>query len=106
MAELAVKIGKRIRELRTKAKLSQEQVAERADISEKHIGDIERGNVNVSIVILERIAKALDAGLEELLDCAHHAPRRALEEELASRLRTAKEEDVRLAYRILMSILR
>lgn len=37
-------IGKKIREYRKKLKLSQEYVAEKANISEKHYGRLERGS--------------------------------------------------------------
>ena len=50
------KLGKRIKELRKKSSLSQDQVAEQAGISGKYLGEVERGEVNVSVVILSKIA--------------------------------------------------
>ena len=60
MSELKVRLGKRIRELRTASSLSQDKLAERVGISGKYLGEVERGEGNVSIEKLENIALALD----------------------------------------------
>jgi len=48
--------------------LSQEQLAEKADLSYKYVGEVERGCVNVSLDSLVRIAKALRIPLRELVE--------------------------------------
>lgn len=58
-------IGKNIRWLRKDKELSQEKLAELCDMSRNAIGSIERGEVNVSILTLNKIAKALEAELCE-----------------------------------------
>lgn len=56
-------IGKRIIERRKELNLSQEQLAERAEISQTHISKIELGKDNPSFKLLGKIAQALDCQL-------------------------------------------
>ncbi len=62
------KIGIKIRLLRTKLKLSQEKLAELADMNKNSIGAIERGESKPAIDTLEKIANALNIELKELVD--------------------------------------
>ena len=52
--------GKRVREFRLKAKLSQEELADLAGLDRSYIGGVERGERNVSLVNICRIARALN----------------------------------------------
>ena len=61
------RLGARIRELRTMAKLSQERLGERAGVSYKFLGEVERGQGNPTIDTLARIAAALDVDITDLL---------------------------------------
>lgn len=61
-------LGKRIRELRTKSDLSQEKLAFTCDLDRTYIGSVERGERNVSIINLQKIATALNVELHELLN--------------------------------------
>jgi len=54
------RIGLRLRELRTAKGLSQEKFSFKCDLDRTYIASIERGKRNVSIVNIEKIAKALD----------------------------------------------
>ncbi len=47
--------------------MSQEQLAEKADLSYKYVGEVERGSVNISLDSLVRIAKALKVKLRVLI---------------------------------------
>lgn len=47
--------------------MSQEKLAEKADLSYKYVGEVERGYANVSLDSLVRIARALRVALRELL---------------------------------------
>lgn len=58
--------GKRVRELRKQKGYSQEQLADRADLHRTYIGAIERGEQNVSLDNIARIAKALNMVIAEL----------------------------------------
>jgi XRE family transcriptional regulator, aerobic/anaerobic benzoate catabolism transcriptional regulator len=59
-------LGKRVRQLRNVRGASRKMVAEEADVSERHLAQLEAGEGNVSIVLLRRIAAALNVSLVEL----------------------------------------
>jgi transcriptional regulator with XRE-family HTH domain len=61
-------VGGKIRACRKQAGLSQEKLAEKADLSYKYLGEVERGCVNISLDSLVRIAKALRVALRDLTD--------------------------------------
>jgi transcriptional regulator with XRE-family HTH domain len=61
-------IGIRIRELRTQLELSQEKLAFGCDLDRTYIGSIERGERNISIINLRKIAKALKIEVSALLN--------------------------------------
>ena len=61
-------VGKSIKLARIRANMTQEQLAERADISSSYVSVIERGKQSVSLEYLERIANALNTAVSVLLD--------------------------------------
>ena len=56
-----------LRRLRRDRQLTQEDLAERAGLSSRYIGAIERADVSASVTVLGQIAKALDIEAGELL---------------------------------------
>ena len=67
--ELLFKIGQSVRYLRLKKGISQEELAFRADLNLNSISTLERGLNNVKIKTLYSIAKALEVGVEDILNC-------------------------------------
>ncbi len=61
------KIGRNIKKARLKAKMTQSEVAEKAGIHTNYFARVERGEVNVSIEVIEVIAKALRVKSSEIL---------------------------------------
>src|SRR6266481_1608731 len=59
-------LGKRVRQLRSLRAMTRKTVAREADVSERHLAQLEAGEGNVSIVLLRRIAGALNVSLVEL----------------------------------------
>ncbi len=59
-------LGKRVRLLRNLRGMTRKMVAREADVSERHLAQLEVGEGNVSIVLLRRIAGALNVSLVEL----------------------------------------
>src|SRR6266851_4614930 len=59
-------LGKRVRDLRNLRGMTRKLVARKADVSERHLAQLEAGEGNVSIVLLRRIAASLSASLFEL----------------------------------------
>lgn len=66
--KLLKSFGKRVRELRKKVNLSQEQLAFDANIPISQIGRIERGEINPSLSTIFQIAKALNINLSVLFN--------------------------------------
>ena len=61
-------LGKRIRQIRKKQNMSQEELGFRAGLHRTYIGAIERAEQNVSIDNLRKIAKALKVHPKDLLE--------------------------------------
>ena len=62
-----MKVGDKIRDLRTLKKLSQENMAEMLDMSLGAYGDIERNKKDISLTRLEQIAKSLGVSVLDIL---------------------------------------
>ena len=61
------KFGEKVRALRLEKGWTQEELARRADLHRTYIGSIERHERNVSLLNIERIAKALNVNIKDLL---------------------------------------
>jgi transcriptional regulator with XRE-family HTH domain len=61
-------LGDRIRELRLKKNISQEELSNEAEVPLSQIGRIERGEINPTISSIYVIAQALGIDLKTLLD--------------------------------------
>ena len=59
--------GKKVMEKRLSLKLSLETLANMVDIDRTYLPDIEKGKRNVSLKIADKIAKALNVSLKDLL---------------------------------------
>ena len=64
---IRVQFGKKVRQLRKQKKFSQEKLAQKTGLHRTYISDIERGNRNVSLENIKKIADALDIQLNYLL---------------------------------------
>lgn len=63
-----VQIGSRIREIRIEADLSQEKLAFESELDRTYVGSVERGERNISVINLRKIAKALKCKTVDLLN--------------------------------------
>ncbi len=61
-------IGQNIRDLRLAKRWSQEKLAWTSHLSSNYLSSLERGIVNVSIDVLERLAKSLEVEVKNLLE--------------------------------------
>lgn len=68
MEDIKIKFGSKIKELRIAKGYSQEKLAELSDLDRTYIPGIESGKRNVSLVVIEKIAKAFEMQLSELLN--------------------------------------
>lgn len=99
-------IGERIQEIRKKRKLSQEQVAERADISPNYLSRIECGKENPTLDMLIKLARALGTEMWEIFDFAHEVGLKEMKETMNKLLKESEEEKLRLAIKILRAVVR
>lgn len=67
---LAVRLGRAVRKLRAARGISQEGLAERSGLHRTYVGAVERGERNITVRSLERMAQALDTRASKLLAAA------------------------------------
>src|SRR5271169_4848901 len=88
-------LGKRVRELRNRRGLTRKMMAREAEVSERHLAQLEAGEGNVSIVLLRRIAAALNVSLVELFSPETDEPvEKRLIQRFLERLPAHRLEDV------------
>ncbi|AHM64760.1 helix-turn-helix domain-containing protein [Paenibacillus polymyxa] len=108
MSELLELVGTRIRDIRKSKGLSQEALAEKAGFNSSYIGFIERAERNISLKNLEKIAKALNVGVYQLLTYVKENDELTEEDSsikaILSLLRTRETKDTELALKILTDI--
>ncbi len=66
--DLTEKLGQKIRIERMKRKMSQEKLAELAELNRNFIGMVERGESNITVKNLENISKAFNMEIKELFN--------------------------------------
>lgn len=66
-SEILIQFGNRVKELRKAQNMSQEDLADAAGLHRTYIGMIERAEKNITLVNIEKIAKALDTPINKLL---------------------------------------
>jgi len=66
-SEILVQFGHRVKELRKLQNMSQEDLADVAGLHRTYIGMIERAEKNITLINIEKIAKALKIEIKELL---------------------------------------
>jgi transcriptional regulator with XRE-family HTH domain len=66
MEDVRVRFGKVLRERRHRLGVSPEEFADLCGLDRTYVGGIERGERNVALVNIERLAKALKISLSEL----------------------------------------
>jgi len=66
MEEVRIRFGKVLRERRRKLGVSQEAFADLCELDRTYVGGIERGERNVALINIEKLAKALKISLSEL----------------------------------------
>ena len=62
--DFLIALGQRVRQLRNVRQMTRKMLSQQADVSERHLAQLEVGEGNVSIVLLRRIAAALQVSLQ------------------------------------------
>jgi len=99
-------IGMRIKELRRSNHLSQEQLAEKADINSKYLSRMERGTENPTLDMLMKLSSALEVEMWEMFDFGHVAGRKELKDTIQTFVKTADEPTLSLALKIIRAVVR
>ena len=95
---LLVALGDRVRNLRAQRGLTRKAVATTADVSERHLANLEYGTGNASILVLQQVATALHCPLAELVgDFTTSSPEWLLIRELLEHRNEADLRRVRVA---------
>lgn len=63
--QILIKFGNRVREERMKLRLSQEKLAEKADVHRTYIGMIERAEKNITLESIKKVVDALGLKLSD-----------------------------------------
>lgn len=66
--ESRIDVGERLRAIRTRRRVTLRTVADRADLSESFLSQVERGRANASVASLKRIAGALGVNVADLFE--------------------------------------
>ena len=100
-------IGLKVRELRKKKKLTQDDLAEKAGITGKYLGMVERGEVNVTIKVLENLADVLGVKVSDFfqLESLPLSPEEQ-RQELLQLIAKASDAEVTLLLKIAQSALK
>ncbi|MCQ6961356.1 helix-turn-helix domain-containing protein [Mucilaginibacter aquariorum] len=65
---IKVKVGQRIKELRNEIGISQEALANKAEIDRTYVTDVENGRRNISIENLEKLVNALEIPFKDFFN--------------------------------------
>jgi transcriptional regulator with XRE-family HTH domain len=66
--DICVKIGRRIRVLRTERGWTQDMLADHAELTREHLSELENGHKEMGVRSLERVADALEISLGKFFD--------------------------------------
>lgn len=105
MSDLKLRLGLVIKGKRKDKNMSQAKLAEKAGISPKYLGEVERGEGNISIDKLESISLALGCPASDLLDNTHKEGRPLLMNEIDNMLHKASNTEVENVYRVVKALL-
>ena len=65
--EINIQIGEQVRAAREQARLTQETLAERIEVSPQYISDLERGVVGISLATLKKLCCTLGVSSDQIL---------------------------------------
>lgn len=93
--------GKRLKEIRKQKKITQFQLAELANIDEKHVSNIERGGNFPRVELLEKFAEILGVEVQEFFIVDHFKTKQELINSIIKKLNNSTEKEVRHFYKLI-----
>lgn len=104
MEDIKILLGQRIKELRKKLNISQQELAEKINIDQRNLSNIECGISFPSKTILE-IASALKVSLPELFDFEHlNEDSVSMKKYIINYLENISDENLKIIYRLTKSM--
>jgi len=105
--DTAVLFGRRIRSLREARRLTQQELGEKAGLSYKYIGAIERGRENPTLRVAGKLADALEMEIRDVFELEHEqASPATLRKTATALLKEADEHTLRQAVKLLRALVR
>lgn len=104
MSEKGLLLGARIKELRKRAGLSQDQLAEKVGIESKYLSRLEVGKRLPSFETLENIADSLQVEMKALFEFSHLSSDAASPKGIANALTGASPEELRLVFKLIEAV--
>ena len=98
--------GKRVKELRKKNNLTQEQLAEKIGVYQKQIRNIETGVCFTTFQTLEKLAQVFNVEIEELFKISHLNTREEIINNINKMLQNAKDTELSVIQRVIQSIIK
>lgn len=85
-------IGEKIKKIRLSKNLTQEYIANMADVNTSHISNIENNRVKVSLSTLVQICNALNVTVDYILSEEYKEPSTAIEQEILHELKLCSDD--------------
>ncbi len=100
-------LGKRIKDLRNRAGLTQDALAERVQINSKYLSAIERGQENPTLDVVLRLADALNVEPQEVFSVEYESlDKKAIHKKIDRLIAQVQDENqLRLILRLLQAVL-
>ena len=98
------KIGKKIREIRISKNLTQEYIANMADVNVSHISNIENNRVKISLPTLVNVCNALDTTVDYILADEYNRPSTVIEHEILKELQNCSPETQKQILKIIKAL--
>src|ERR1700722_20062629 len=93
-------LGDRVRQTRARRGMTRKQLARDSGVSERYLAQIESGHGNISVLVLRRLAKALNVSVDVLLFDDPEPPVELVH--TVEFLRRLSSDDLKLAHRLLL----
>jgi len=109
MSDIRRLFGDKVRQYRKSQGISQEELGERANLHYTYIGAIERGEQNLSLESIEKIANGLGISVDKLFKFQSIKPKpkgEVLRKEIADMLMRKDKETLHITLRVLKDIFR
>lgn len=97
-------IGKKLKKLRLSKGLTQEYIANMADVNTSHISNIENNRVKISLPTLVHVCNALNVTVDSVLADEYNDPSSVLEQEILHELRNCPVETQKQILKIIKAL--